>query len=95
MKKTVKFTMISQNECKFEFKGKKFILAEHNVGVFGLGRCVNIYELNEVTKKYVKTVGWTRSDNHGGPDKDCITSSIITFEACKQLALVYLENLLS
>ena len=87
--------MISQNECKFEFKGLKFVLEEKKVGVYGLGRCVVINKLDGVDKTFVKTVGWTKTDNHGGPSKDCITSVITNFESCKQLALVYLENLLS
>jgi len=95
MKKNVKFTMISQNESKFEFKGLKFVLEEKKVGVYGLGRCVSIYQLDGVTKTFVKTVGWTKTDNHGGAGKECITSVITNFESCKQLALVYLENLLS
>jgi len=95
MKKNVKFTMISQNECKFEFKGSKFLLSERSQGVYGLGLGVLLHELNGTDKKFIKTVGWTKSDNHGGPSKECITSEITTFENCKTLALNYLEKLLS
>jgi hypothetical protein len=90
----VKFEQISQNEVKFTFKGMKFLLVEKSQGVYGLGLGVLLYELNGVDKKFIKTIGWTKSDNHGGPSKDCITSSITTFEACKQLAVDYLTKLL-
>lgn len=95
MKKSVKFEQISQNESKFTFKGMGFLLEEKKVGVYGLGRCVVIQKLDGVNKSFVKTVGWTKTDNHGGPGKECITSVITNFESCKQLALVYLEKLLS
>jgi hypothetical protein len=95
MKKKVEFKQISQNEVKFTFKGMGFLMEEKKVGVYGLGRAVVLYGLDGLDKKYVKTVGWTKTDNHGGPGKDCITSVITNFEACKQLALDYLEKLLS
>lgn len=94
MKKQIKFEQISQNESKFTFQGMGFILEEKKVGVYGLGRCVNLYKLEGITKTFVKTVGWTKTDNHGGPSRECITSVITNFESCKQLALVYLEKLL-
>jgi hypothetical protein len=94
MKKQIKFEQISQNEVKFPFKGMGFLLEEKKVGVYGLGRCVNLYKLEGITKTFVKTVGWTKTDNHGGPSRECITSVITNFESCKQLALVYLEKLL-
>jgi hypothetical protein len=93
--KGVKFEQISQNEAKFTFKGMKFVLEEKKVGVYGLGRCVNIYKLDGITKTFVKCVGWTKTDNHGGPSKDCITSTITGFDACKYLAVEYLEKLLN
>jgi hypothetical protein len=94
MKKNIKFEQISQNESKFTFNGMKFLLEEKKVGFSGLGRCVNIYGLDGITKTFVKCVGWTKTDNHGGPSKDCITSTITSFENCKGLAVAYLTKLL-
>jgi hypothetical protein len=92
--KTPKFEQISQNEVKFNYLGNKFILQEGKVGVYGLGRCVRLYQLDGLKKEFVKCIGWTKTDNHGGPDKDCITSTITTVENCKQLAVTYIKNLL-
>jgi hypothetical protein len=92
--KTPKFEQISQNEIKFTYEGNKFILEEKKVGVYGLGRCVNLYQLDGLKKEFIKCIAWTKTDNHGGPGRECITSVITSFEACKQLALVYLEKLL-
>jgi hypothetical protein len=95
MKTTVKFEKISLNEIKFSFRNRKFLLAEKSQGVYGRGRCINLYQLNGLTKEFIKTVGWTQSDNHGGPDNSCITGVIITFDACKDLAVTYIDKLLS
>jgi len=92
--KKVKFEYISQNEMKFEYKDMKFILQEKRVGVFGLGRCVSLYQLEGLKKTFVKCIGWTKTDNHGGPGKDCFSATITTMDSCKQLALVYIDNLL-
>ena len=92
--KKVQFKQISQNETKFTLQGRGFILVEGSIGVYGLGRAVRLYGLDGFTKTFIKCVGWTKTDNHGGPSKDCITSTITNFESCKQLAIVYLENLL-
>jgi hypothetical protein len=89
------FKQVSQNEVKFTFKGMNFILEEKKVGVYGLGRCVNLYQLEGVSKAFVKTIGWTQTDNHSGPSIECITSNIISFITCRQLAVDYLEKLLS
>ena len=94
MKAQVKFTTISQNEVKFEYKKVKFILEEKKVGVYGMGRCVILYHLDGVQKTFLKGIGWTKTDNHDGPDKTILLSGIVTFEACKQPALKYIQSLL-
>jgi hypothetical protein len=94
MKKNIIFTEISQNEVRFTFKKMNFILEEKKVGVFGLGRCVNLYQLEGVKKSFVKCIGWTKTDNHGGPSTECMKSTIISFIACRFLAVEYLEKLL-
>jgi hypothetical protein len=95
MKKQIKFEQISQNEVKFPFKGMGFLLEEKKVGVYGLGRCVVLYGLDGITKTFVKTIGWTKTDNHGGPSKECFTSVIMKFDDLKPLAIDYIEKLLS
>jgi hypothetical protein len=92
--KKVKFEYISQNEMKFEYKDMKFILQEQKVGVYGLGRCVSLYQLEGLKKTFVKCIGWTKTDNHGGPGKDCISLAITTMFNCRQLAVNYIDNLL-
>jgi hypothetical protein len=92
--KKVKFEYISQNEIKFEHKDMKFILMERKVGVYGLGKCVNLYQLEGLKKSFVKCIGWTQTDNHGGPSKNCVAPTLTTMDSCKQLALVYIDNLL-
>ena len=94
MKKNIKFEQISQNECKFTYEGNKFILEEGKVGVYGLGRCVRLYQLNGLKKEFLKCIGWTKTDNHGGPGKECITSDLIKFETSKLFAVAYIEKLL-
>ena len=89
-----KFTPISQNEVKFEYKKIKFVLEEKKVGVYGLGRCVSLYQLDGVQKTWIKGIGWTKTDNHGGPSKEILLSGIVTMEACKQPALKYVQSLL-
>ena len=94
MTKRTVFTTISQNEMKFEYKGKKFILKEQKVGVYGMGRCVSLYELDGVKKEFVKCVGWTQTDNHGGPSKECILRGIVRPSECQLPALNYVKSLL-
>lgn len=95
MAATVKFVEISQNEIKFEYKKIKFILEEQKVGVYGMGRCINLHQLDGVQKTFIKCIGWTRTDNHGGPGIECLTKSFTNMSASKQLALTYIKNLLS
>jgi hypothetical protein len=92
--KAVKFTPISQNEVKFEYKKIKFILAEKSQGVYGIGKAALLYQLDGVKTEFIKTIGWTRTDNHGGPSKEVMLPGIVTFEACKQPALKYVQSLL-
>jgi hypothetical protein len=93
-KQTPKFEQISQNEIKFDYLGQRFILEEGKVGVFGLGRCIRLYQLDGLKKEFIKCIGWTKSDNHGGPGKDCLTTDIIKMETSKLFAVKYIEKLL-
>lgn len=91
----MKFTQISPNEFKFTYEGEKYLLREQSVGVYGLGRCVSLYQLNGIDKKYVKCIGWIKSDNHGGPSHEVYLRGIVTLEECKTNAIKYLKDLLS
>jgi hypothetical protein len=91
----MKFTQISPNELKFTYEGEKYLLREQSVGVYGLGRCVSLYQLNGIDKKYVKCIGWTESDNHGGPSNEVLLSGIVTLEDCKTESVKYLKKLMS
>ena len=87
--------MISPNECKFEYKDSKLLLVEKAQGVYGLGKAVLLYSLNGVEKNFIKTIGWTQSDNHGGPDKESVLGNrIVAFDECKLAALKYVQALL-
>jgi len=89
------FTQISPNEFKFSYEGTKYLLAENSVGVYGIGKCVSLYKLDGVDKKFIKGIGWTKSDNHGGPSKEVVLEGIVSIEACKTEGVKYLTNLLS
>ena len=91
----ISFKQIGQNEFKFSFAKHKFILAEKSVGVYGLGRCVSLYQLNGLDKKFIKCIGWTKSDNHGGPSKEVLLPGIVDIEACKQGAKYYITSLMN
>jgi len=90
------FKKIGQNEFTFSYGGHKFILVEKSVGVYGNGTCVNLYQMKNVFKKqFVKCIGWTKSDNHGGPTKEVLLEGIVTMEECKESAEYYVISLLN
>jgi len=89
------FKKIGQNEFKFTYGGHKFIISEKRVGVYGLGTCVSLYQLSGFKKEFLKCIGWTKSDNHGGPSKEVLLPGIVTMEQCKQGAEYYVISLLN
>jgi len=89
------FKKIGQNEFKFTYGGYKFIISEKRVGVYGLGTCVSLYQLSGFKKEFLKCIGWTKSDNHGGPSKEVLLPGIVTMEQCKQGAEYYVISLLN
>lgn len=95
MSTKAKFIKISEDELKFDYKEHKFILKEKKQGVFGIGRAVLLYELSGLTRTYIKTIGWTKTDNYGGPDKDVVIPGITTMTNCQSEALKYIDSLLS
>lgn len=90
-----KFITISRNEVKFEYKKFKFILEEKKQGIYGLGSAVLLYQLDGVTKTFIKTVGWTKTDNHDSEKtKECILDGIVKFDDCKMASLNYVKSLI-
>jgi len=89
----VNFREISQGEIKFTYNGEKFILEEGDIGVFSCGRCVRLYSLKGTEKKFIKCIGWTRTDNHGTSKSGCFFDRIVTVEECKTGAIQYLYDL--
>ena len=91
----VKFEQVSRNEVKFTFKEKRFLLLEKDRGVYGIGRAVQLYELDGLNKTHVKEIGWTKSDNHSGMSKsDAHLTGIQTWDSIKTGAIDYLQKLL-
>jgi hypothetical protein len=87
-----KFTRLSANEVKVEYKGTKFMLVERSRGVYGSGRAVQLYLMKDFEKTHIKEIGWTKCDGHGsdGMLVACIPS-LTTFEACKEAAIKYID----
>lgn len=94
MTKRTVFTPISQNEVKFEYKDKKFILQEQKIGVYGAGRAICLYELDGIKREFVKCIGWTKTDNYGLGGKECVLRGIVTPTECQLPALNYIKSLL-
>lgn len=90
----VKFIQVCSNEMKFTYKGINFLLVEKSYGVYGIGSCVSLYQLDGVKKTFIKGIGQTKSDNHGGGNNDFVLRGIVTFEECKQSSLKYVQTLL-
>lgn len=91
----VKFEQVSRTEVKFNFKERKFLLVEKDRGVYGIGRAIQLYQLDGLSKTHVKEIGWTKSDNHSGMTKaDSYLQGLQTWESVKKGAIEYLEKLL-
>ncbi len=89
------FTQIDAKEIRLDYKGMKFLLKENSRGVYGIGSAVQLYQLDGLKKEHIKEIGWTKSDNHGGPSKsESYLSGIVTFEDCKKAAVKYIDSLL-
>ena len=64
-----KFTKIDESETRLDYKGHKFLIVEQDRGVYSMGRAIQLYRMQDFEKIHVKELGWTKTDNHGGPDK--------------------------
>jgi len=93
-KEKAKFTTVSPNETKIEYKGNKFLLRESSRGVYGSGSSIGLLLLEGFQTKYLKEIGWTKGDNHGstGKEKACITH-ITDLSECKVAAVKYIDSL--
>jgi hypothetical protein len=90
-----KFTTVSSNEVRLDYKGNKFMLVEQNRGVYGIGRAIQLYLMEGFEKKHIKEIGWTKGDNHGGEFKDdSFLKGIVTGEDCKKAAIKYIDIIL-
>jgi hypothetical protein len=88
------FRQISLTEVRFDYRDHKFILKERNRGTYGIGSAVQLYELHGMESIHVKEIGWTKSDNHSGPDKSSYLQGIVTFEDCKLASTKYIDSIL-
>ena len=85
-----KFTKVSENETRLDYKGSKFMLVEQNRGVYSGGRAIQLYLMEGFTKKHLKEIGWTKSDGSSSREDACI-SHITTLEECKKASLKYID----
>jgi hypothetical protein len=88
------FSTLSPDETKLSYRDNKFLLIEKDRGVYGLGRSVSLYKLEGFDKKHLVELGWTQTDNHGGPAKSGILRGVVTLEQCKTAALKYIDSLM-
>lgn len=76
--KRPKFTVISQNEIRLDYKDLKFMLVEQKRGVYSIGRAVQLYQMDGFQKTHIKELGWTKTDNHDGPGASAYLRGIVT-----------------
>lgn len=89
-----KFTTIDNSETLLEYKGHKFMLIERSRGVYGIGTAIQLYKLDGFDKKHIKELGWTKTDNHGGPDSTTYLRGIVTLSQCKEAAIKYIDSII-
>jgi hypothetical protein len=90
-----KFTQISRNEVKIDYKGNKFMLIEKSRGTYGLGSAIQLYHLDGFDKKHLKEVGWTNSDNHSCSGmRNALIPTFTNMEECKKAAIKYIDQLM-
>ena len=89
-----KFTTISSNETRLDYKGNKFMLIEQNRGVYGMGRAIQLYLMKGFEKEHLKEIGWTKSDGSCSGMKDACITRLTTLEECKKAAIKYIDALL-
>jgi hypothetical protein len=69
------------------------VLLEKSQGVYGMGKCVMLYKLDGFDKKYLKRVGFTSTDNHGGEnDGDLLIQGITHPSAIQKRVIEYIDE---
>ncbi len=95
MKQKIKFREISNTEVAFAHYDKKFLLREQRQGVFALGYAILLYELDGLNRKFVRTIGYTKSDNHDSEQKKTLlVQGIINWDKAKEVSVKYIGDLL-
>ena len=92
--KKAKFTTISPNETRIDYKGHKFLLIEQNRGFYGAGRAVQLYLLEGFEKKHLKEIGWTKSDGSCKGMQDACINRITDLPKCKTESLKYIDSII-
>ncbi len=72
-----------------------FILKEMNIGVYGAGRAVQLYQLDGLKKNRIVCVGWTRSDGYERAFEDDLIKGVTTMDKIKEEAVNYIDKLLT
>jgi hypothetical protein len=89
------FKSVDNTETRLDYKGHKFLLVEQNRGVYGMGRAIQLYQLDGLKKEHIKEIGWTRGDNNGGAAKPgAYLPGIVTSRDCKEAAVKYIDSIL-
>jgi hypothetical protein len=90
-----KFTKVSENETRLDYKGNKFMLVEQDRGVYSSGRAIQLYLMKGFDKQHIKELGWTKSDGYFRPgdsdSKNSCIPHITTLEECKKASLKYID----
>ena len=93
-----KFTKVSENETRLDYRGHKFMLVEQRRGVYSGGRAIQLYLMEGFDKKHLKELGWTKSDGYYRPgdsdSKSACIQHITTLEECKKAALKYIDSVI-
>jgi len=90
-----KFNQISPNEVKFKHKDTNFLLEDDSIGTYGIGSAIRLFRLDGGDRKFIKCVGWTKSDNHNGPKSATVLiPGITTMVKCQTAALRYVTSLM-
>ena len=89
------FKTIDARETRLDYKGHKFLLKEQSRGVYGIGKSIQLYQMDGLKKEHIKEIGWTKSDNHGGPDKsESYLRGIVTLADCRNAAVKYIDSII-
>ena len=93
-KEVAKFTQISTNETRIDYKENKFMLVEQNRGVYSAGRAIQLYLMEGFEKKHLKEIGWTKSDGYCKDIKDACITSLTNLSECKVAAIKYIDSII-